>query len=489
MFWNFEKISNLFLEANSGVLLDGKWGIERESQRVTAMGKLALTEHPQAFGSKLENPEITTDFSESQLELVTPPLSSVEETYKYLEELQSRVENELKDELLWPLSMPPILPCEEEIPIARFDDTEEGRAKEIYRLGLAVRYGKKMQMISGIHFNFSYGNELLDTLYQKFGFNMEKQEFVNKVYFSMARNFLKYRWLLIYLFGASPSIDNSYLPVIQNELKTIKNCCPECCSPINSYEKFATSLRVSRFGYSNAEQGKYSVSFNSLEEYIQGIKRLLSTRSDKFSKLGTYMDGKQIQLNDNILQKESEFYSSIRLKQITAKGESQLEALEKLGVKYAEVRILDLDPFEKTGISLNQMLFLQVFMLFCLFEQSEIISEKELIKINKNHHLAALTGRKQRLMLYKYNNGPISLKEWGNEIFNKLDFIGALMDSQGRSSKYQECIALERMKLEDESLLPSARIEEEMKARREKHFEFGIRKAKEHRNQKVLVSA
>lgn len=487
MLWNFEEISNMLLKEKRSILLDGKWGIERESLRTTYSGKLALTDHPPAFGSKLKNPEITTDFSESQIELITPPFNSVEETHGYLKKLQEKVENELKDELLWPISMPPILPDEEKIPIAKFDASPEGSEKETYRLGLAARYGKKMQIISGIHFNFSFGSELLDTLHKQFGQNIEKRIFTDNIYFAMARNFLRYRWLLIYLFGASPSIDPTYFPVMQREIKIIKKCCPECCSHIYSYEKYATSLRVSRFGYSNSVQGKYSVSLNSLADYIKGIRKLLSTKSDKFARIGIFRDGRQIQLNDNILQKESEFYSPIRLKQVTANGESQLDALEKQGVKYAEVRILDLNPFDKTGISINQMLFLQVFMLFCLFEQSNFIYEKDLEVINKNHHLVALTGRKQKLKLYPNESGIVSLKEWGNEIFNKLNFIADLVDKGIDSSKYKECVASEYRKLHDTSLLPSSRIQQEMKEKGERHFEFGLRIALDHKYQEKPI--
>ncbi len=317
MNWKFEKVLDIITKTDSKLLLKGKWGIEREAQRVTENGCLALTDHPTAFGNKIINREITTDFSESQLELITPPLSSVEEVYKYLEMLTLEVNDELKNEYLWPLSMPPKLPSEEIIPNAKFDDTPEGREKEIYRLGLASRYGKKMQMISGIHFNLSFSEELFDVLYKYFGNGEDRCKFTDKAYFAMARNFLRYRWLLIYLFGASPNTHHTFNSVIHNELKTIKKCCPECCNPINSYKKYATSLRVSRFGYSNDEQGKLIVSYNDKSEYLQSIRKMLSTKSKKYSKIGTFREGKQIQLNDKILQKDSEFYSAIRLKQVT----------------------------------------------------------------------------------------------------------------------------------------------------------------------------
>lgn len=483
MDWKFEKVLETISTTDNRLLLKGNWGVERESQRVTHSGDLALTQHPAAFGNKLENKEITTDFSESQLELITPPFSSVEEVHKHLEMLTSYVTKELEQELLWPLSMPPKLPDEELIPISNFDNTPEGKEKEIYRLGLATRYGKKMQMISGIHFNLSFSQELFTVLHQNFGKCEDKQEFIDKAYFSMARNFLRYRWLLIYLFGVSPLADSTFNPVIQSEIKTIKKCCPECCNPSNTYQKFATSLRVSRFGYSNAVQGKYVVSYNNKADYLKTIRRMLSTKSKRYSQQGIFKDGLQLQLNDNILQKDSEFYSAIRLKQLTENGESQLEAIEKRGVKYAEVRIIDINPFEKTGISLEQLYFLQLFMLFCLFESSGFIDKKELKLINKNHHLIALSGRKKRLRLYHYFKGQISFENWAQDIFWKLFQLAKVMDTAGGSIKYMECVFKEFIKLRDKSLLPSNQLLAEMKLKGESFITFGIRKAMEFRQE------
>ncbi len=482
MNWKFEKVLDIIKKTDSSILLKGKWGIEREAQRVTKSGYLALTSHPVAFGNKLQNSEVTTDFSESQLELVTPPLSSVEEVYKYLEVLTLKVNEELKNELLWPLSMPPRLPSEEIIPIAKFDDTSEGREKEIYRHGLAIRYGKKMQMISGIHFNFSFTDELFDVLYKYWSNGEGKYEFIDKAYFSMARNFLRYRWLLIYLFGASPSTDKTFNTVIQKELKTISKCCPECCNPINNYKKYATSLRVSRFGYSNGEQGKFTVCYNSKSEYLETIRKLMKTKSKKYSEIGMFKDGKQIQLSENVLQKDSEFYSAIRLKQVAGTGESQLDALEKRGVGYAEVRIIDVNPYERAGISIEQMYFLQVFMLFCLFENSRNIKRKELNLMNKNHNLIAISGRKNNLSLFRYTSGQVLLEYWGQYIFDKLFQIAKVMDDAGNSNKYMECVMNESVKLINKTMLPSNRIINDTKLKGDTFITYGISKAMEHKN-------
>ena len=475
MYWD---ILNLFSTPQvRELLLDGHWGLEKESQRVTPSGDLALSDHPEVFGDKLGNPEITTDFAESQLELITPPFRSIEETYEYLVKLQSRVEQEINGELLWPLSMPPRLPEDEVIPIARFGNTPEGREMEIYRYGLALRYGKKMQMISGLHYNFSFGDQLLGFLHRQSDYIKDRGTFANDLYLHVTRNYLRFRWLLIYLFGASPSIDPTFYPTMQRELEVISKCCPECCNEIDKYEQYATSLRVSRFGYSNTDHGRNGVPFNTLADYTTNILRLLKTKSGKFRELGIYQNGRQVQLNDYILQKESEFYSPIRLKQTLRRGETQLDALQERGIKYLEIRILDLNPFEKVSINLEQLYFLQIFMLFCLFEESPYFSNLELEQADKNHHLTALSGRKPRLSLYKYNNGTILLRDWGIEIFEKLKTIALLVDAGTNSSKYETCVGKEYKKLMDPSLLPSSLIYKDMKQRNESYLDFGIRRA------------
>lgn len=470
MRWNFIEMY-VFLKKHQDLLVDGKWGIEREFQRVTYDGNLALTPHPAAFGGKLVNKEITTDFSESQIELITPAFSSVEEVDLYLNNLHEKVSTELGNEYIWPLSMPPRLPEDKLIPIAKFDDSKEGQAAYLYRQGLANRYGKKMQMISGIHFNFSYGNKLINLLHKELGLSDKKQKFTDDLYFSVARNFLRFHWLLIYLFGASPSFDETYNTELMMQIEKIRKCCPQCC---NDYLEYATSLRSSRYGYSNPLPDSNSVFYNSKDEYIQKIKSLMAKKSKRFAKLDA-------QLNDKILQKDSEFYSSIRLKQITAPGESQINALDNRGVMYAEVRILDIDPYEKAGISLKEMRFLQVFLLYCLFEESKPIDSNELKTINNNHSLVALSGRKPKLMLNSLSGQITSLVEWGEIIFSKLYLIAGLLDNEDNGNGYSLSVQEEYHKLIDISLLPSSKIQHEMISHKESFLEFGMRKSNEHK--------
>ncbi len=460
MNWNYNQVTDMVIESNSGNLLtQGLFGLEKESQRVTSEGELALTPHPAALGDKTQNTRITTDFSESQIEMVTPPLPSIEETYRSLKQISSEVKDAIGNEMLWPLSMPPKLPDEELIPIASFNDTEEGRKKEEYRKNLAKRYGKKMQMISGIHYNFSFDGRLLNLLYDNFGNGMDRKEFVNEAYFAAARNFLRYRWLLIYLFGASPVCDSTYYPVIKKELAVIQKCCPDCCNAIKDFDKYATSLRVSRFGYSDTNDGKNSVLFNSLSEYTGKIEKMLIEGS---------------------IQRESEFYSPIRPKQVVSEGETQLEALQKRGVEYMEVRIIDLNPFEELGISIDQMRFLHIFILFCLLNESPEITETELEEINFNHHLVSLFGRRKDLPLYRYSNNYKRLRDFGEEIFKKLSDIAVIIEDSTGDKNYITSVGKEYQKLIDPELLPSQRIASEMIKVKEGFLQFGVRYAKKY---------
>jgi glutamate--cysteine ligase len=478
MNWNFSEMAKLFSDADKGKLLAaGNFGIELESQRIDSSGDLALTPHPEVFGDKLQNKRITTDFAESQIEIITPTFNSVEEVYASLLELHDEVEAGIGEELLWPLSMPPRLPDEDQIPVAKFSNGNSIHEKESYRNGLALRHGKKMQMISGIHYNFSFSTEMIDYLHKNLGGDADKREFVNDMYFSLTRNFLRYRWLLVYLFGASPFCDQSYYSVICKELDEVKKCCPYCCDPIEKLSQYSTSLRVSRFGYSDNIQHKYNVLFNSLNEYISKLEKMLTTEHPDYAELGRNVPKERNQLNANILQKESEFYSSIRPRQNTEKDETQLDALSKRGVEYIEVRLLDINPFEKLGMTLGQLYFLKVFMAYCLFEESNNLNEHELEKINSNHHLSALYGRKDDLLLYEYENGTIALKDFAETLFEKLIIVAKLMDNGDEECKHFHSVENERDKLFDKSKMPSELMHHEMKENNESFHEFGIRQA------------
>ncbi len=478
--WDFSSIMELF--SNKGLnsqLLEGKWGLEKESLRITPTGDLALTPHPESFGDKINNQQITVDFSESQVELITPAFGDIEATHRFLSELHSGASQSMGNELFWPLSMPGALPPDELIPIASYDDSPEGRAKEIYRSGLALRYGKRMQMISGIHYNFSFGSGFLETLYDRFSGTLGVRHFRDEVYLNLVKNFLGYRWLMIYLFGASPMGTDDYMGTF---LKRNALMCDKagCRVTFNDPVKHATSLRMSRFGYENSFQNQLNVSYNSLGTYISQLREALTTKVDTYNRLGIYQQGKQVQLNDNLLQIENEYYAPVRFKQQLEKGQIMLDALEQKGIDYIEIRTFDLDPYETPGIGLNQLYFTHVFILFCTFESCRDLTREDLERFNDNAQLTALYGRNEKLKLRTHSNKKVTIQNWGEELFSKLFEIADMLDEAGGKGDFTSSVEAQYSKLRDLAQLPSARIVAEIDASNQNHETFGLNKAKQH---------
>ena len=199
--------NHLFSGLSAKQLLEGNFGLEREGLRVTKEGLLSLQPHPEVFGDKKTNPYITTDFSESQLELVTPVFQSTEEAVNFLDSLFNIAVLELNDEFIWPQSMPANTPNPEVIPIASFPTEKKD---EKYREYLKNKYGAKKQLISGIHINFSLGEQLIRTLYERSGQQLPFLRFKQDLYLKLTRNYLRYHWLIVYLFGAANIIHKSY---------------------------------------------------------------------------------------------------------------------------------------------------------------------------------------------------------------------------------------------------------------------------------------
>ncbi|MDN5304525.1 MAG: glutamate--cysteine ligase [Fusobacteriaceae bacterium] len=373
-------------------LLQGNFGIEKENTRVNKNGELALTKHPKIFGDKLKNPYITVDFSESQIEMITPIFDIVENAHKFMHNLHEIVSLELKDEYLWPQSLPGILPSEKEIPIAEFDDSKEGKYAYEYRKYLAEKYGKKLQLLSGIHFNFSFKDEFLLKLFNEI--NKENtisyKDFKNEVYLKITRNYLKYRWILIYLIGASSPIHNSYRE--------------ECIVHMNKltddsffYEN-ALSFRNSKCGYKNKE--RLDVDYTSIDAFIKSIKTLIS-------------QGK--------LRDIKEYYSPIRLK--TKNPKNPLEQLSENGIEYLEIRMLDLNPFNKIGLELKDLEFIHLFLIFCLFEDEKEIDMKKFEQYDTNHDAVAINGNMENIKFVRDDGSEISIKEKGYFVINSIKDI------------------------------------------------------------------
>ena len=319
-------------------------GIEKESLRATSDAALAMTPHPAALGSALTHPHITTDYSESQLELITGVHASVEQCLEELTNIHQFVYRALGDEMLWVSSMPCNLPADEN------------------------RYGRRMQTISGIHYNWSLPGVS------------------DPEYFGLIRNFRRHAFLLLYLFGASPAACASFVNGRNHELQTL--------SPGTVYMPYGTSLRMGRLGYQSDAQASLAVSYNSLEGYAASLHEALTKPYPAYEAIGIVNPGGEYnQLATTLLQIENEFYGTIRPKRVIRPGERPLHALRERGVEYVEVRLMDLDPFVPVGIKAQTIRFLDVFLLHCLLAESRDDTPQEIAALGRNQHRTAAFGR------------------------------------------------------------------------------------------------
>ena len=416
-------------------LLKMRCGVEKESLRAQLSGALALTPHPLALGSALTHPSITTDFSESQVELVTGVHTGVQAAIDELTEIHQFTYQSLQalgDEMLWVSSMPCGLPTDETIPVARFGSSNVGRAKSVYRLGLSHRYGRRMQTISGIHYNWSYPGA------------------TSEQYFSQIRNFRRQAFLLLYLFGASPAVCSTFVAGRQHELQRLNNS--------TMYMPHGTSLRMGRLGYQSDAQASLAVSYNSLEGYAASLQDALTRPYPAYEKVGIQNPGGDYnQLGTTLLQIENEFYGTIRPKRVIVSGERPLHALRERGVEYIEVRLMDLDPFEPVGITPQTMRFLDVFLLHCLTGSSPPDSPQEIAALARNQHRTAARGREPGLLLER-DGQEIALTDWGAQIVVQCAPIAAALDAAHGTSDYSTALAAATVGLKDASTLPSARV-------------------------------
>ncbi|OUS52367.1 glutamate--cysteine ligase [Shewanella sp. SACH] len=424
-------------------------GIEREALRIDESGYLATDSHPEALGSALMHSRITTDYSEALLEFITPVHNNVEQLLNGLTETHAFSVRHLNGQRLWPVSMPCYVKDEKQIPVARYGSSNTGMMKTLYRKGLTYRYGALMQIISGVHFNFSVSQELWQSLYELSDKQLSYDDFISESYFGLIRNYRRLVWVLPYLFGASPALCSSFIKDQKTDLKFEKT------GHGTLYLPFATSLRMSDLGYTNKEQEELNISYNSLPEYLAGVNAAIKMPSANFANIGVKVDGEYRQLNANVLQIENEFYSPIRAKRVTRSGEKPSEALARAGVEYIEVRALDVNPFSPIGIEATQVRFLDLFLLYCLLTQSPKSEASEEARLSANLKAVVLEGRKPGLELLTAD-GSRSLKSWLEELFDALQPLAVLLD--GEATDYQVALAHWRKAVEDPNLTLSGQV-------------------------------
>lgn len=446
-----EYVSVFSKEANLSSLTGFGRGIEREALRVLAEGRLSEAPHAYNLGSALTNPYITTDYSETLLEFITPVNTSPEDAIAQLQDIQKFTLSQIGGELLWPMSMPCFVHDADKIPLAQYGSSNIGKMKTVYRQGLKNRYGSMMQVIAGIHFNFSFTESFWNVLQEAESSAQSQSDFISERYFMLLRNYKRFCWLIPYLYGSSPSICSSFL---QNKVHQL----PFKKSPKGYlYLEHATSLRMSDLGYTNNEQSSLQICYNNLEGYVDGVKHAINLASDEFAKIGVKVDGKYQQLNSNVLQIENELYAPIRPKRVANSGEKPSEALEDRGVEYIEVRALDVNPFVDTGISLEQVYFLDIFLTYSVLKEHGTLDCTMQSVYEKNMDEIVLRGRDVNLRLL---DGTIekTVNEWGNEIFDEMLPIAIMLDKANKTTKYQEVLLQERAKIKDPQLTPSAKI-------------------------------
>lgn len=407
-------------------------GIEKEGLRVQANGALALTPHPAALGSALTHPHITTDFSESQLELITGVHAGVEACLEELTQIHQFVYRTIGDEMLWVASMPCGLPDDQGIPIGRYGSSNVGRAKSVYRMGLAHRYGRRMQTISGIHYNWSLPGVS------------------NDGYFALIRNFRRHSFLLLYLFGASPAVCSCFVAGRPHALQVL--------SEHTLYMPHGTSLRMGRLGYQSAAQASLAVSYNCLESYAASLQDALTRPYPAYEALGIRgADGDYKQLATSLLQIENEFYGTIRPKRVIAPCERPLHALRERGVEYVEVRCMDLDPFVPVGIGAQTMRFLDIFLLHCLLADSPPDTPQEIAALARNQERVAARGREPGLRLERGAN-EVLLTEWGGQVLEQCAPLAEALDAAHGGTQYREALTAAVGALHEPATVPSARV-------------------------------
>lgn len=461
-------------------------GIEREALRVLPEGKLSAEPHYHQLGSALTHPQITTDYSENLLEFITPVSHSPEQAIEQLQDVQKYTLSQINGELLWPMSMPCFVEDEDKIPLAQYGSSNIGRMKTVYRQGLKNRYGSMMQVISGIHFNFSFPESFWIKLQQlqQDGSVQKKlplNDFISARYFSILRNYKRFCWLIPYLYGASPVLCPSFLQGHSHNLPFKK-------APKGGlYLEYATSLRMSDLGYTSSEQSALTICYNNLDDYVAGVQKAIKLPSRDFAKIGVKVNGEYQQLNSNVLQIENELYAPIRPKRVAKSGEKPSQALGERGVEYIEVRALDVNPFVSTGISIEQVYFLDIFLTFCAFTDNREFNCDAQKVHEDNMNEVVLRGRDPALLLSDFQENSTvvkkSIKQWGNELFDQMASIADLLDKAHQTDKYSQSIALERSKIDDASLTPSAKLLSIVVDEEQSLSSYALEQAKQYRTQ------
>jgi len=465
-----EKLDRLVSNGLDRYLNQLQRGLEKESLRVDVNGTLSQTPHPKALGSTLTHPSITTDYSEALLEFVTPIHTDADALLQELYDIHHYTYQHLGDEKLWVNSMPCIVESEQKIPIARYGYSNVAKMKEAYRRGLGHRYGRLMQTIAGIHFNFSLPDQFWEH-HVNADSEQALQDERSARYFGLIRNFHRLSWLGCYLFGASPAVCKSFLQGREHILEDFD---------LHSfYAPYATSLRLSGLGYSNNAQASINICYNGVDDFVKSLKCAIQTVNPDYEKFGIRVEGKYQQLNANLLQIENEFYSVIRPKRVAASGEAPANALRERGVQYVEVRSLDLNPFNPIGIDKTCIHFFDTLLIYCLLADSPGMDDHEWSMTAENRNRVVMHGRNSNLLLQTFD-GDRGFRELATSTLNHMRPVARLLDEVTDRQGYIDSLDRQMEKINDTALTPSAQIIQKMKDDHFSFYEFAMNMAEKH---------
>ncbi|MCC6202373.1 MAG: glutamate--cysteine ligase [Gammaproteobacteria bacterium] len=456
---------------SADLLRHGRKGLEKESLRVTADGCIAQTAHPAALGSALLHPQLTTDYAEALTEFVTPSFPDIRETVAFLRDLHIFVHEHLADELLWAASMPCRIGDDPDIRIAEYGTSNLGQLKHLYRIGLDYRYGRRMQTIAGVHFNYSLPLAFWPAYQELEGCGDDSREFVDQQYFALLRNFKRHSWLILYLYGDSPALCKSFLGGRTTRYTDL--------DPYTCFLPEATSMRMSDIGYKNKNQAALRIDYDSLPAYLASMRRALDSPYPEYEALGTHLHGQRIQLNTRILQIENEFYSLVRPKRSTHDNEKPSRALRERGVEYVEIRALDLYSTDPIGVHEAGLRWLEAFLIFCLLERSPLLDDDDQQGIAYNELTIALRGREPELALLDRGRRR-DLREWAEVIFEQVRGICEILDHGESGTPYLAAWREYHDLLLQPESLPSARMLAALRQQQVPYAEYALRLSRQH---------
>ena len=468
------RLQLLLKNKQQSLIKKGLKGIEKESLRLSSQGFISQQTHPKQLGSALTHPHITTDYSEALMEFITPPFEDINETLDYMHNIHQYVYDNLDNEHLLASSMPCGINGDESIPIAEYGSSNIGKMKHVYRQGLAHRYGRTMQAIAGVHFNYSVPEKLWPVLHRLEGPTESLEDYKSSAYFDLIRNFQRRGWLILYLFGASPAICKNFFksrPELMAQFDELDHG--------TLYHPYATSLRMSDIGYKSNNQAELNIDYNSLHGYVDSLSHAINTPYPEYEKIGVKAQGEYQQLNSNILQIENEYYSTVRPKQIIKPCEKPTLALKRRGVLYVEIRSLDLDLFNPIGISASRARFLEAFLLCCLLHDSPEINAADFKTHNANQLKVAHEGRKPDLELV-HNQQPVRLHDWATAILEHMQPICDILDENEADDYYNQALAEQRTLIENPNLTPSAKILAALRETQQPYTPFADKLSQQH---------